>query len=202
MCKVQDMEQEGYEDVKALYGSVAVLLEGEGGTWKYKDMTRMLGNALHSTPVTPPDLTELTSRLFIESCTLERANISQERLQAEEEAALLGITPPSTPQRNLLMEGVEHGVGMGYGLQHVLLSDASGIEVVTPGCTGLYPFMAAAVGVRTDLDTVYGLLRGVDGGVGGYGVLEGCVPVGWVYEEERRGQGRGGDKGACRCVVS
>ena len=142
----------------------------------------------HNNITTPPGLLELSSRLFSNEIALEQQRRLQAKEQKAKDDALLGITAPNTKHTKkvqlsedmVLHKTISAGISWEWGLQSVVQSllgtntntntntnttskgeQPEGImEFKTRvGVSRLVPFLSAAVGVKTDLDTVWQLLR-------------------------------------------
>lgn len=168
-------------------------LKFDAKSFKFLKTVLSVALHLHNDAPIPPDLIDLTSRLFIQSVTAEREVRAIARKQREEEAAALGLDLDAVNVNNanhgtnnnslsLLHQTIDAGIGWNWGARKVYESDeTSGFaEIQTVGFTRLLPFGSAAVGVRTDLETVYLMLRAYPDGIAEY------IPKNYILKAEKK----------------
>jgi len=163
----------------------------------FEYITLVLGSALHGSPPTPPDLTELISRMFVKFVEIERNKRGDAAEKREEEAAILGLAATHPDEISLLHLTVDAGIGWNWGAKEVYSTDTTATEINTKSVTKLYPFAAAAVGCRTDEETIYELLRANPD------VLLEAIPRGYVLaaEKEAKRKEKKSNSSACKCVI-
>jgi len=164
-------------------------------------MAKVYGQSLHITPACPPDLIRLSMKMFLETVNTARNKKLVERQKIEEEAQILGISVnySDDKQQSFVGIAVASGISWGNGTKSVVNSDTSEKEIKTVSRVNrLYPFASAAVGSRTDVETVFQLLRAYPD------ALSEAIPKDYVFDGEhysRQPRRGAGPKVACACTL-
>jgi len=166
-----------------------------------ESMAKVYGQSLHITPACPPDLVRLSMKMFLETINTARNEKLVERQKIEEEAQILGlnVSYSDDKQQSFVGIAVASGISWSNGTESVVNSDTSEKEIkMVSRVSRLYPFASAAVGSRTDVETVFQLLRAYPG------ALSEAIPEDYVFEGEhysRQPRRGGGPKVACACTL-
>ena len=220
VCTVEEMLKEEKVKVRDLFvaGSALILasdgispvalkinIDDENKSIEFDYLLQNLSSALHnySNITTPPGFLELSSRLFSNEVALEQQRVRHAKEEKAKEDELLGIAPSTNISKvksedMVLHKTISAGITWEWGLQSVaqsLLITTEGTQEFKElvGKSRLYPFLSAAVGVKTDLDTVWQLLRAYPD------VVRDFIPKKYVLKGEREKKKK--SAGFCKCVI-